>query len=88
MTALKGLAHDVNVTDTFKAVIDAASHLHNVIDDILDIFRINKVSHAKLLTEGFAVRIQVDTDNFAGSGQFGSLDNIQSNTAKTEDSHS
>src|SRR5690606_11165941 len=86
--ALEGLTHDFDVTDTFEAVVHAASHLDDGVHHVLNVFRVNEVGHAELTAEGFAFRVQVHTDDAAGTSQFCTLDYVQTDTAQTEHGHS
>src|SRR5690554_94369 len=72
--ALECLTHDVDVTDALEAVVHATGHLYDVVDDVVDVLRVDEVGHAELATQGLARRVQVDADDAAGAGQLQALD--------------
>ena len=52
VTALQGLAHHIDVTNALEAVVDTTSgHLDEVINDVIDFARVNKIGHTKLTGE-------------------------------------
>src|SRR5690606_35691963 len=85
--ALQRLAHDLDVADALEAVVDTASHLHDGVDDVFHFLRVDEVGHAELAAQGFALRIEVDADDAAGSRHARPLDDVQSDAAEAEHRH-
>ncbi|GIS02730.1 MAG: hypothetical protein CM15mP103_12810 [Gammaproteobacteria bacterium] len=82
VAALECLAHHIDVTNTLKAVVDtAAGHLNQVIYDVLDLFRVNKIGHAELRSQFLLLN---HANNTTCTDQLGALNNIQANTTQTE----
>src|SRR5581483_5733391 len=83
MTTLERLAHEVDIADTFEAIVRAAvgerdQVLHQVTADFL---RIHEVRHAELLGQRLAARIQVHADDLVGTHQARALDDVQADAA-------
>ena len=84
MTALERLAHDIDVTDTFKRIIDAAiSHLDdNVLDRLVVVFGVNTIGCAEFFGQLEFVFVDIDTDDTAGFGHFCADDSSKADTTK------
>ena len=87
MTALERLAHHVNVTDTFEAVVNTTTgHLDQMVDHVLNLTWVNKVGHTKLTRQVGFRGVQINTNDSRGTDHTSSLDNVKSNTTKTKHS--
>ncbi len=58
-----------------------------MIDHVLDVVRVHKVSHAELACHFLTARVNVDTNDFVGTHHFGALNHVQADTAQTEHHH-
>src|SRR5690625_4002150 len=85
MAAFQRLAHDIGIADTFKGIINAPiGHLDDVINHIVDLVGVNKVGHAEFAPQGFALGVDIHTDNFVCTDHFGALNHIQADTAQAK----
>ena len=86
MATLEGLAHNVDVTDTFKAVVcTTAGQLDQMRHQIaFDFTGVNEVGHAELLAPGFLVVVHVYADDLIGADHAQTLDHVQANATQTE----
>ena len=89
MAALQGLAHHLDVTDALKTVVGAAAGEFDQMryQVALHLGRVNKVRHAELSAEGFALRVEIHPDDFVCACQPGALYHIEPDTAKPKDNH-
>src|SRR5690606_15197206 len=86
--ALQRLAHDIDVANAFKTVIDAAmGHLYQVVNHIIHLLGIDEVGHTKLLRQCHLGRIEINTDNTGSPHHLGALNHIETNAAETENRH-
>ncbi len=87
MAALQRRAHKLYIADALEAVIHAA--VGHVDDHFLNrfvvILRIDKLMHAQLTGNTFLCRVDIDTNDAAGTGHLGADDGGQTDTAQTED---
>src|SRR4051794_26723536 len=86
MTALERLAHQIDITDTFEAVVRTAiCKGHEISNEIaFDLFGIDEMRHAELFSECFAPRIDVHTDNLVCPRKTRTLNHIEANATETE----
>ncbi len=85
MAAFQRLAHDINVADAFKAVIDTtAGHLNQMIHDILDFAWVDEISHTKMFTQLRFLRVEIDTNNTGRANHARALNDIQANASQAK----
>src|ERR1700676_4508767 len=89
MAALQRLAHEVDATDAFEAIIGAAvGERHQVSDEIaLDFFRIHEVRYAEFLGQSLAAGIQIHADYLVRAHHACTLNDVEADTAQTEHHH-
>jgi hypothetical protein len=85
MGALQSLPHQLGVADAFKAVVRAAfGKLNNRVDDTWRRRSVDEVRHAEPARHTLAGRIDVDTDDLIGAHHPRTLDDVEADTAETE----
>src|SRR5699024_10528896 len=88
MAALQRLAHDFGVAHTLEGVIRSTiGKLDNMINDVFHLVGIHKIGHPKLASHGFALGVEVHTDDFVSTDHFGTLDDVEPNPAQAKDHH-
>src|SRR5690606_8304902 len=87
VTALERCAHELDVTDRFERIIDAA--VRHVDDDLLYrlvvVLWIHEIRRAERARHFFLARIDVDRDDAAGLRDCSALDAAQADAAQAED---
>ena len=88
MTTFERLAHHVNVTDAFEAVVNTTTgHLDQMVDHVLNLTWVNKVGHAKLTRQVGLRGVQINTNDSRGTDHTSALDHIKSNASQSKDSN-
>ncbi len=87
MAGFQRLAHHSRVAGAVESIVRAAiGQGHQMGDDIaLDLFRIDEVGHTEAFTPFPLVVVDIDTDDLVGADHFQALDDIEADTAETED---
>ena len=89
VTAFKRIAHDVYIADTFERIIRATfGKVNDVWNEIaFNFVRVDEMRHAKFFAPGFSVVVYVNADNHVGTCKACTLNDVEANTAETEDYH-
>ena len=90
MATLKRGAHQIDVADAFKGVVDTA--VGQIHDDFLNrsamVIRVDRIRCAKLPRQLEFVLVDVDGDYPAGFGHLRALNSAETDTAEAEHRHS
>src|SRR5690606_36253727 len=88
MTALKCLTHNLGVAYAFERIISTAvSQLNNVVNHIVDLFRVDEMRHAELACHGLALGVDINANDFVGTHHACTLNDVQAYAAQAKNHH-